>query len=100
MTACSACKQVVENRLFSEGLHVLGRAPSREQLGQYLSAFFDEGLSPQAVEAVVQARGDGLAAVKCASASAEIHSECACPLQGQPNCSFSSKNSGKPRRVP
>ncbi len=57
---------MVENRLFSEGLHVLGRPPSEAQLSQYLSAFFDGGLPPEAVEAVVQARGGGLDAVKCA----------------------------------
>lgn len=29
--------QVVENRIFSEGLHVLGQAPPPDQTAQYLS---------------------------------------------------------------
>ena len=32
---------VVENRLFSEGLHVLGRAPDGPQMRSYLSAYFE-----------------------------------------------------------
>ena len=32
---------VLENRLFSEGLHSLGTAPTRESMTQYLSAYFD-----------------------------------------------------------
>jgi magnesium chelatase subunit H len=41
--------QVLENRLFSSGLHVLGHPPSAEQLQSYLSAYFGERL---------EARGD------------------------------------------
>ena len=62
--AGGAAAQVVENRLFSEGLHVLGRPPTEAHLAQYLSAFFDKGLGPHAVDAVVQARGGGLEAVR------------------------------------
>lgn len=36
--------QVVEQRLFSSGLHTLGQAPSPEQLESYLSAYFGERL--------------------------------------------------------
>lgn len=57
--------QVVENRLFSEGLHVLGQPPSQQHMAQYLQAYFDEGLSEQAVSAVVERRGEGLEAVRC-----------------------------------
>ncbi|GAB1537582.1 hypothetical protein NUACC21_02270 [Scytonema sp. NUACC21] len=32
--------QVLENRLFSSGLHVLGEAPGEEELGSYLEAYF------------------------------------------------------------
>ncbi|MEH1873773.1 magnesium chelatase subunit H [Nostoc sp.] len=32
--------QVLENRLFSSGLHVLGEAPNEEELGSYLQAYF------------------------------------------------------------
>ncbi|NET00381.1 MAG: magnesium chelatase subunit H [Sphaerospermopsis sp. SIO1G1] len=34
--------QVLENRLFSSGLHVLGEAPNEEELNSYLDAFFGE----------------------------------------------------------
>ena len=44
--------QEVENRLFSEGLHVLGQAPTPDQTAQYLSAYFGEQLPVEAVEAV------------------------------------------------
>ncbi|EIE25813.1 hydrogenobyrinic acid a,c-diamide cobaltochelatase, partial [Coccomyxa subellipsoidea C-169] len=40
--------QVVEGRLFSEGLHVLGQPPGPDQMRQYLSAYFGEGLSEAA----------------------------------------------------
>lgn len=44
-TIAGACvRQVVESRLFSEGLHVLGAAPSPSQMAQYLSAFFGDEL--------------------------------------------------------
>ena len=56
--------QVVENRLFSEGLHVLGQPPSQQHMAQYLQAYFDKGLSHDAVSAVVEQRGEGLEAVR------------------------------------
>ncbi|WP_036487597.1 magnesium chelatase subunit H [Myxosarcina sp. GI1] len=37
--------QVLEQRLFSSGLHVLGNAPNEEQLKSYLEAYFDKELS-------------------------------------------------------
>ena len=39
--------QVVEQRLFSSGLHTLGEAPNSEQLESYLEAYFGERLSPR-----------------------------------------------------
>ena len=39
--------QVLENRIFSEGLHVLGQPPAPDQAAQYLSAYF--GTSGMAV---------------------------------------------------
>lgn len=42
----------MENRLFSEGLHVLGEPPSPPRLQQYLQAYFDESLPAAALEAV------------------------------------------------
>lgn len=35
----------VENRLYSEGLHVLGRPPNPEQMEKYLSAYFEGAIS-------------------------------------------------------
>ncbi|MDZ8104364.1 MAG: magnesium chelatase subunit H [Nostoc sp. DedQUE12a] len=34
--------QVLENRLFSSGLHTLGERPNEEELGSYLEAYFGE----------------------------------------------------------
>jgi magnesium chelatase subunit H len=45
--------QVLEERLFSSGLHVLGTAPDAEQLGNYLSAYFGERLSEALLAAIV-----------------------------------------------
>lgn len=56
--------QVIENRLFSEGLHVLGRPPAPQQMAQYLEAYFDGGLSEDAVSAIVQSRDQGLEATR------------------------------------
>ncbi|MEH2424526.1 MAG: magnesium chelatase subunit H [Nostoc sp.] len=41
--------QVLENRLFSSGLHTLGEAPNEEELGSYLEAYFggEEENEPQ-----------------------------------------------------
>jgi len=56
--------QVVETRLFSEGLHVLGQAPAPDKLGQYLEAYFGKGLSPEAVDVVSHSNGESLDAIK------------------------------------
>ncbi len=47
---------VLENRLFSSGLHVLGEAPSPEAIASYLSAYFtaEKALPPATVEAIAQ----------------------------------------------
>ena len=34
--------QVLENRLFSSGLHILGEAPNDEEMKSYLDAYFDQ----------------------------------------------------------
>jgi magnesium chelatase subunit H len=44
--------QVLENRLFSSGLHVLGEAPSDEQLDHYLQAYLGEQYSPAIAQTV------------------------------------------------
>jgi magnesium chelatase subunit H len=47
--------QEVENRVFSEGLHVLGQPPAIDQTFKYLSAYFGDDLSTEAVQAVAEA---------------------------------------------
>ncbi|GAA6622662.1 magnesium chelatase subunit H [Scytonema sp. NUACC26] len=42
--------QVLENRLFSSGLHVLGEAPDEEELGSYLEAYFGNELQSREEE--------------------------------------------------
>ncbi len=39
--------QVLENRLFSSGLHVLGDAPNQEEMNSYLDAYFGKEYEPQ-----------------------------------------------------
>ncbi|WP_373478508.1 magnesium chelatase subunit H [Geminocystis sp.] len=39
--------QIVEQRLFSSGLHILGEKPNQEQLQSYLEAYFDDTYSQQ-----------------------------------------------------
>ncbi len=41
--------QVLENRLFSSGLHVLGQPPTTENISRYLAAYFGERLSPELI---------------------------------------------------
>ncbi|MGA7935123.1 MAG: magnesium chelatase subunit H [Kovacikia sp.] len=43
--------QVVENRLFSTGLHTLGTPPSPEELASYLQAYFGEDFPEEAIAA-------------------------------------------------
>ena len=47
--------QVLENRLFSTGLHVLGQPPDESQLAGYLQAYLGERLPQEMVQTVVQA---------------------------------------------
>ncbi|GFR42159.1 hypothetical protein Agub_g3011 [Astrephomene gubernaculifera] len=56
--------QLLEGRLFSEGLHVLGSPPSPSQLGGYLEAFFGGGLPRGAVQAVAERGEAGAEAVR------------------------------------
>lgn len=44
--------QVLENRLFSSGLHTLGESPDAEQLASYLQAYFGEELPEDVVRAI------------------------------------------------
>ncbi len=50
--------QVLEQRLFSSGLHVLGEKPNAEQLKSYLEAYFDGELSEDAIDGIVSINND------------------------------------------
>ena len=47
--------QVLEQRLFSSGLHVLGEAPNQEQLKSYLDAYFDANFDSSAIAELTNA---------------------------------------------
>ncbi|KAG2423878.1 hypothetical protein HXX76_014932 [Chlamydomonas incerta] len=63
-TRLYAYLQLLEGRLFSEGLHVLGAPPAPPQMLQYLEAYFGPGLPRAAVEAVAASGEAGAAAVR------------------------------------
>lgn len=44
--------QVLENRLFSSGLHTLGEPPEPEQMASYLQAYFGEELPEEVISAI------------------------------------------------
>ena len=44
--------QGLENRLFSEGLHVFGQPPTPESMNQYLDAYFDNAVPAEALKTV------------------------------------------------
>jgi magnesium chelatase subunit H len=46
--------QILENRLFSSGLHVLGEPPNAEELQRYLEAYFGEDLPEPMLTAIAQ----------------------------------------------
>jgi len=46
--------QVLENRLFSSGLHILGEAPTAEELASYLQAYFGDDLSEETISAIAR----------------------------------------------
>ena len=48
----SSYLSVLEQRLFSEGLHVLGKKPSAQDLVQYLDAYFSSSVPVQVIEAI------------------------------------------------
>ena len=50
--------QVVEGRLFSKGLHVLGQAPTQDNLRSYLAAYFGDRLPDAALDEVASGSGD------------------------------------------
>jgi magnesium chelatase subunit H len=48
--------QVLEQRLFSSGLHILGEAPNEEQLRSYLEAYFGEDLPAEVIDKIISHR--------------------------------------------
>ena len=48
--------QILEQRLFSSGLHVLGEKPNEEKLRSYLEAYFNGGLSDSEIDEIVSHR--------------------------------------------
>jgi magnesium chelatase subunit H len=50
--------QVLETRLFSSGLHVLGQPPTAEELHSYLSAYFGDDLPPDLLQDMSQLTGE------------------------------------------
>ena len=50
--------QILEQRLFSSGLHVLGDSPNEEQLKSYLAAYFDGELSEDGIDEVISREHD------------------------------------------
>jgi magnesium chelatase subunit H len=55
--------QIVEQRLFSSGLHILGEPPDKEELKSYLEAYFDNSLSPTLIDAIVEEQITNLDAI-------------------------------------
>lgn len=51
--------QIVEQRLFSSGLHILGNVPDEEGLRSYLNAYFGEELSEREIREIISRRGNG-----------------------------------------
>ena len=61
--------RTLEARLFSEGLHVFGQAPTPKEMGSYLEAYYGNGEGPPRVphEALREiAEGNGVAAARAA----------------------------------
>lgn len=61
----------IENRLFSEGLHVLGSPPGPSQMAAYLTAYFGDRLPQEAVEALSSDALPRAAALAAARAALE-----------------------------
>ena len=57
--------QILENRLFSSGLHVLGEAPTPEAIQSYLDAYFDNGNDlPEVILEAIAKGADSPTAIK------------------------------------
>jgi len=50
--------QVLEQRLFSSGLHTLGEVPDEEKLRSYLEAYFGDDLSSDLIDEIVSRKGE------------------------------------------
>ena len=51
--------EVLQQRLFSSGLHVLGSKPSADDLKSYLSAYFDDALTEEEYEMILRSSQEG-----------------------------------------
>ncbi|WPT13938.1 Magnesium-chelatase subunit H [Picochlorum sp. SENEW3] len=65
----------LENRLYSEGLHILGSPPNDEQMHKYLSAYFDGKLDDTILQSIVEEEDERIQA--SSSSSPELVSEAA-----------------------
>ena len=63
--------QVLQNRLFSSGLHVLGQVPDTDAVASYLEAYFGERLDSSLVAQVAQGETPGTADAATATLVAE-----------------------------
>lgn len=67
--------QIVEQRLFSSGLHTLGKIPEPEELNAYLEAYFGDKLPERAREAIVTGDREILEAIYSHNGHSEIVKE-------------------------
>jgi magnesium chelatase subunit H len=67
--------QVVEQRLFSAGLHTLGEVPNSEALNSYLEAYFGDRLPQAAREAIIKGDREMLEALYANNDYSEIIKE-------------------------
>lgn len=80
--------QTLENRLFSEGLHILGAPPSTGQMAQYLGAYYGDALPSEAVEVLAEGQGVDRARAALEKAWKQVgvwlgpcHATCCCLLK-------------------
>lgn len=66
----------VENRLYSEGLHILGSPPNSEQMLKYLSAYFNGKLDDTVLQRIVD-QDDTVMQASSSSPSSDLVSEAA-----------------------
>lgn len=87
MSKVSSYLSLLENRIFSEGLHVLGRTPSAAQLDAYIDAL-RQGSAEAAAAGVGSDGGDGgdSSGAAAAAAAAETEALVRSLLEASPRC--------------